>query len=66
MIEWGLPFVLFLLLLALIVRRLKAFIVKRLNKQSRAARPAHWKLLKDKPGDWKDAVYNPKGFRNKK
>ena len=60
MIEWGLLFVLLLLL---------AFIVSSLNKRykrSRAARPARWKLFKDKPDDWKDAVYNPKGFRNKK
>jgi hypothetical protein len=61
-IEWGLLFVLFLLL---------AFIVSSLNKRykrSRAAtaKPARWKLFKDKPDDWKDAVYNPKGFRNKK
>jgi len=56
-IEWGLLFILFLLL---------AFVVRSLNKRSRAAKPARWKLLRDKPDDWKDAVYNPKGFRNKK
>ena len=57
MIGWGLLFVFVLLL---------AFIVSSLNKRSRASRPARWKLFKDKPGDWKDAVYNPKGFRGKK
>lgn len=47
-------------LLALLTRPLR-----RLSRKSGGA-AERWKLLRDEPADWKDAVYSPKGFRRRK
>jgi hypothetical protein len=62
MIGWGALLLLPLFLLLLFSLH---FIGKR-NKPADTAKTRHWKLFRDEPGDWKDAAYNPKGFRRKK
>ena len=45
-------------------------LMQRLKSSNRKAAPGPGepggKLFRDQPGDWKDAVYSPKGFRRKK
>jgi hypothetical protein len=50
-------------LLSLLIRPLR-----RLNRRKLpdGTEPGRWKLLRDAPADWKDTVYQPKGFRRRK
>ena len=49
---------------------LLASLMRRLGRDGRKATPGPaepgGKLFRDQPGDWREAVYSPKGFRRKK
>jgi hypothetical protein len=51
-----------LLLLLFVLLRL----VHGRKTQAKPAIKKRWKLLRDKPLDWKDAIYSPREFRRKK
>lgn len=58
MTAWLLPVCLLLALLRW------AFSLKRQRPAPHTT--GRWKLLRDDPADWREAVYQPKGFRRRK